>query len=196
MQNTVTWEGAVVGTPPWLLALAAGACFAILVLLIFTVRSTRASRRHASALEIARTVIAQVQAQHDALRGMFDGAADGLALFDASDRLVACNRACTEAFARITDRRIHGARYVDLARAAIACSHETLAVPEQERLVARFVDWHRQGGEPRLQPWHSGRRGRITERRLPNGCTVATYCNIDETVMTRYNPQLTYARQV
>jgi len=196
MQGIVNWESAVVGAPPWLITLTAAACFATLVLLTLAVRSARSSRRHASALQIARTAIAQVQAQHDALRGMFDGVADGLALFDASDRLIACNRACSDAFARITERRIHGARYVDLARAAIACSHEALPAPEQERLVARFVDWHRRGGEPRLQRWDNGRWLRITERRLPNGCTVATYRDMDETVTARYNPLLTYARQV
>lgn len=196
MQDIVSWEGAVVGAPPWLVTLAGAASLAALVLLMLMLRWARASHRHASALEIARTAIAQIQAQHDALRGMFDGVADGLALFDASDRLVACNRACTEAYARITDRRLHGARYVDLARAAIACGHEMLAAPEQERLVARFVDWHRQGGEPRLQRWDNGRWLRITERRLPNGCTVATYRDVDETVTAMYNPLLTYARQV
>ncbi|HKX40929.1 MAG TPA: PAS-domain containing protein [Burkholderiaceae bacterium] len=163
---------------------------------MLTIRSARASRRHAGALEIARAVIEQVQAQHDALRGMFDGVADGLALFDASDRLIACNRACTTAYARITDRRIHGARYVDLARAAIACAHAGLDSPAQERLVARFIDWHHQGGEPRLQRWSDGRWMRITERRLPNGCTVATFRDVDETPSPMYNPLLTYARQV
>ena len=63
-------------------------------------------------------------------------------------------------------------------------------------IVARFIDWHHQGGEPRLQRWSDGRFMRITERRLPNGCTVATYRDVDETPSPMYNPLLTYARQV
>ena len=161
MQSIALWGG------------AAGlvACLAALVLVLL-----RARRRAERALAIGQTVVAQVQAQHDALRNAIDGLPDGLALFDAQDRLVVCNRSFADAFARMSDLRIHGARHVDLVRAMIEANEHLLPVAARESLVAKLVDWHRRGGKPWLQELRDGRWLRIKEKRLADGSTV-TICS-------------------
>src|SRR6185436_18891438 len=90
-------------------------------------------RRAERALAIGQTVVAQVQAQHDALRNAVDGLPDGLALFDADDRLVVCNRSFVVAFARMSDLRVHGARHVDLVRALIDANEPQLPPAARDR---------------------------------------------------------------
>jgi PAS domain-containing protein len=161
------------------------------------------ARRHAErALRIARAHATQEQAQHDALRSAIDAIPDGLALFDAEDRLVVCNRAFADGFARVSERRIHDARYVDLVRAAIEFNDHRLPPQARERLVAKCIDWHRQGGEPWVHELRGGMRLRVSEQRLPDGHS-ASICSVvapaldsaptapaemDETTSARYNP--------
>jgi len=152
----------------------------------------RARRRAERALTIGQTVVAQVQAQHDALRTAIDGLPDGLALFDADDRLVICNRSFAQGFARMSDLRIHGARHVDLVRAMVDVNDHQLPPAARERLVAKFVDWHRQGGRPWLQQMRDGRWLRIKEKRLPDGGTVSI-CS-DATEFVRLKRELQAAR--
>lgn len=140
----------------------------------------RARRRAERALAISRTVVAQIQAQHDALRNAIDGLPDGLALFDSDDRLVVCNRSFAEAFARLSDLRLHGARHVDLVRAMIDANDHQLPTAARERLVAKFVDWHRQGGKPWLQKMRDGRWLRVKEKRLPDGSTISICSEVTE----------------
>ena len=165
MQSIALWGG------------AAGlvACVVALVLL-------RGRRRAESALAIGQTVVAQVQAQHDALRNAIDGLPDGLALFDAEDRLVVCNRSFADAFARMSDLRTHGARHVDLVRAMIDANEPQLPDAARDRLVAKFVDWHRQGGKPWVQKLRDERWLRIREKRLPDGSTVTICSEVTEFV--------------
>ena len=57
------------------------------------------------------------------VRGRFDDAfesmAEGLALFDADERLVCCNRRYTDCFPRTAWMRVPGARIADLRAAAV-----------------------------------------------------------------------------
>jgi len=157
----------------WVGVAGAAVCIAAIVLLL------RARRRAERALAIGQTVVAQVQAQHDVLRNAIDALPDALALFDADDRLIACNRSFAEAFARMSDLRVHGARHVDLVRAMVAANEPQLAPAARDRLVAKIVDGHRQGGKPWLQKMRDGRWLRVREKRLPNGgilsiCSDAT----------------------
>ena len=96
----------------------AGAVLAIVAIVVLI----RAMKRAQRALAIGQTVVAQIQAQHDVLRNAIDALPDGLALFDADDRLIACNRSFAEAFARMSDLRVHGARHVD----PVSYTHLTL----------------------------------------------------------------------
>ena len=166
LQSIALWVGA---------AAAVAATVAIVLLL-------RAMRRSQRALAIGQTVVAQVQAQHDALRNAIDGMPDGLALFDAEDRLVACNRSFAEAFARMSDLRVHGARHVDLVRAMVDANEPQLAPAARDRLVAKIVDGHRQGGKPWLQRLRDGRWVRVRDKRLPDGATLSICSDVTEFV--------------
>lgn len=157
---------------------AAGAVAGVAVITLLL----RAKRRAERALAIGQTVVAQVQAQHDALRNAIDGLPDGLALFDADDRLIACNRSFAQAFARMSDLRIHGARHVDLVRAMVDANDHQLPPAERERIVARYIDWHRQGGKPWLRKMRDGRWLRVREKRLPDGSTVSICSDVTEFV--------------
>ena len=169
MQSIALWGG------------AAGAVVGIVAIVLLL----RARRRAERALAIGQTVVAQVQAQHDALRNAVDGLPDGVALFGADDRLVVCNRSFAEAFARMSDLRVHGTRQVDLVRAMIDVNEHQLAPAARERLVAKFIDWHRQGGKPWLQKMRDGRWLRIREKRLPDGSTVSICSDVTAFVWLR-----------
>lgn len=157
---------------------AAGAVVGIAAIVLLLQGKRRAER----ALAIGQTVVAQVQAQHDALRNAVDGLPDGLALFDADDRLVVCNRSFVVAFARMSDLRVHGARHVDLVRALIDANEPQLPPAARDRLVAKVVDWHRQGGKPWLQKLRDGRWLRVREKRLPDGSTLSICSDATEFV--------------
>lgn len=175
MQSVALW---------WGCAAAAGMAIAATVLLLL-----RAKRRAERALAIGQTVVAQVQAQHDALRDAVDALPDGIALFDAQDRLIACNRSFAQAFARVSDLRVHGARHVDLARAMVEANEPQLAPAARERLVAKIVDWHRQGGKPWLQRMRDGRWLRVREKRLPDGSTLSICSDASEFMRLKGNAQ-------
>ena len=164
---------------------AAGAAVGIVAIVLLL----RARRRAERALAIGQTVVAQVQAQHDALRNAVDGLPDGLALFDADDRLVVCNRSFAEAFARMSDLRVHGARHVDLVRALIDANEPQLPPAARDRLVAKVVDWHRQGGKPWLQKLRDGRWLRVREKRLPDGSTLSICSDASEFVRLKSEAQ-------
>ena len=153
-------------------ALWGGVAGAAAIGIVAIVLLYRARRRAERALAIGQTVVAQVQAQHDALRNAIDGLPDGLVLFDAEGRLVVCNRSFAEAFARVSDQRLHGARRVDLVRAMVDAHDPQLPAAARERLVAKYIDWHRQGNKPWLQKMRGGRWLRIREKRLADGSTL------------------------
>ena len=158
---------------------AAGMVAAIAAIVLVLLRARRRAER---ALVIGQQVVAQLQAQHDALRNALDSLPDGLALFDSDDRLIACNRSFAEAFARISDLRVHGTRHVDLVRAMVAANEPQLAPAVRDRLVARIVDWHRQGGKPWLQQMRDGRWLRVREKRLPDGGSLSICSDATEFV--------------
>jgi len=169
------------GTVPWpTLSTAAGILLVTGVVAI--VLLARAKRRAQRALAISQAVVTQVEAQHDALRNAVDGLPDGLALFDADDRLVVCNRSFAEGFARVSDVRVYGARHVDLVRAMVDANEEELPPAARERLVAKYIDWHRNGGKPWLQKMRDGRCLRVREKRLPDGSTLSICSDVTEFV--------------
>ncbi len=170
VQSIALGSGAA-GAVPW--PVVSIAAFVMAVGIVAIVLLVRAMRRAERALAIGQAVVAQIQAQHDALRNAIDGLPDGVALFDADDRLVVCNRSYSEAFARMSDLRVSGARHVDLVRAVVDCNEHQLQPPARERLVAKFIDWHRQGGKPWLQKMRDGRWLRVREKRLSDGSTVS-----------------------
>jgi PAS domain-containing protein len=173
VQSIALWSGLA----------GAAVCVAVIVLLL------RARRRAERALAIGQTVVAQVQAQHDVLRNAIDALPDALALFDADDRLIACNRSFAEAFARMSDLRVHGARHVDLVRAMVDANEPQLAPTARDRLVAKIVDGHRQGGKPWLQKMRDGRWLRVREKRLPKGGTLSICSDVTEFVRLKGEAQ-------
>ena len=179
MQSSALWDGAA-GAVPW--PAVAGIVGLGIVAMVLLFRTKRRAQR---ALGIGQKVVAQVEAQHDALRIAIDGLPDGLALFDPEDRLIVCNRSFAESFARMSDLRVHGARHVDLARALVDANERQLQPAARERLVAKLVDWHRQGGKPWLQKMHDGRWLRVSEKRLPDGSTVSIFSDVTELVELR-----------
>ena len=179
--HSVALGGTAAGAVPWpALAIAAGVL--VVMGVVAVVLLARAKRRAQRALAIGQAVVAQVEAQHEALRNAIDGLQDGLALFDADDRLVVCNRSFAEGFARISDLRVHGARHVDLVRAMVEANEQQVPAGARERLVAKYIDWHRNGGKPWLQRMRDGRCLRVREKRLPDGSTLSICTDVTEFV--------------
>jgi hypothetical protein len=73
----------------------------------------------------------------------------------------------------MSDLRVHGARHVDLVRAMVDANEPQLTSAARDRLVAKIVDGHRQGGKPWLQKMRDGRWLRVREKRLPTGGTLS-----------------------
>ena len=182
-------QSLALGPVPWpTLALGAGALVVTGVAILLLLRAKRHAQR---ALAISQAVVTQVEAQHDALRNAIDGLPDGLALFDADDRLVVCNRSFADGFARISDLRVHGARHIDLVRAMVDANEQQLPPAARERLVAKYVDWHRNGGKPWLLTMRDGRCLRVREKRLPDGSTLSICSDVTEFVRLKAVSQTT-----
>ena len=182
-------QSLALGPVPWpTLVLGAGALVVTGVAILLLLRAKRHAQR---ALAISQAVVTQVEAQHDALRNAIDGLPDGLALFDADDRLVVCNRSFADGFARISDLRVHGARHIDLVRAMVDANEQQLPPAARERLVAKYVDWHRNGGKPWLLTMRDGRCLRVREKRLPDGSTLSICSDVTEFVRLKAVSQTT-----
>lgn len=186
VHSIALWGGTAAAVPWPLVAVAIGVVAIGVVAIALLLRAKRRAER---ALAIGQTVVAQIEAQHDALRNAIDSVPDGLALFDADDRLIACNRSFAEAFARVSDLRVHGARHVDLVRAMVDANEPRLAPAARDRLVAKIVDWHRQGGKPWLQRMSDGRWLRVREKRLPDGGTISICSDATEFVRLKGEKQ-------
>jgi PAS domain-containing protein len=118
---------------------------------------------------LARSVAEARQLLDEGLTGM----ADGLALFDADDRLVLCNARCRELLPKLAHAFVPGVRYEDLIRAGVARGQYS-AVADPEALVTERVATRRTGAGAGFEvELDDGRWFHVDGRRPIGGGTVA-----------------------
>ncbi len=101
---------------------------------------------------------------------------EGLALFDADDRLILSNRRLGEMFPEVVGNDAFGKSFEDLLRASGA--YADLPEPERETRIAERLRRHRQRRGAFEQPIAGGRWVLIDEQRTRDGGTVSVYTDI------------------
>jgi len=169
MQSLVDWSGTAEAMPWITAAVAMAVAFA---------STLRAFLGHRS--------LTQLRQRHDALRAAVDGLSDGLAYFDAHDRLVAFNRAYANAMQRLTSLPLQGAAFDGLLRAAVHGSAIQLSPAQRDALIERCIESHRHGGKPWLHQTGDGRWLRVKDKPQADGGSVSIFSNVTEFVQLQH----------
>ena len=144
MQGIANWSG-VAAAAPWVVT--------ALALVLALAGRARCARD--------RRTIVHVRRRHEALRAAVDGLGDGLAYFDADDRLVAFNQAYARAMQRLTDLPLEGSTFADLVGAAVRDGAAHLSADQRDALIARCMQSHRTAGKAWLHRMRDGRWLRV-----------------------------------
>jgi PAS domain S-box-containing protein len=114
------------------------------------------------------------------LTDAIESISEGFSLYDAEDRLIACNKAYGELLYPGLDAPALGTPYESLIRKAAEQGLVENAKGRVEEWVAERLAKHRKPGEPHVEPRADGRWVQVNERTTTEGGTVAVYTNITE----------------
>ena len=121
---------------------------------------------------------AEAQAAHRELLEAFDVVPEGLALFDAEDRLVRWNKRYEEIYPATCFEA--GARFEDLIRDGIARGQYPSAVGREAEYLAERLRLHDEPRSSLEQELPGGRSVRVEERRTADGGHVGVRIDITE----------------
>lgn len=139
----------------------------------------RRAQRCQVAAEAAQQAALQASAQ---LSATLDILPDGLAIYDADDRLVLCNTRYREVAPGITMAVDYGTRFEDVLRRAAASGEIRDARPDLETWLAGRMERHRSPSGPEVQEVRGDRWMQLTERTLDGGGVVVLRTDITDTV--------------
>ncbi|MDP3230437.1 MAG: PAS-domain containing protein [Acidovorax sp.] len=139
--------------------------------------------QHAAALRTAASA-AQQEAQRATtqLAATLNILPDGLAIYDAEDRLVLCNAQYREVMPGTTMPVEYGTRFEDVLRRAADSGEITAALQDPEAWLSGRMARHRSPAEPEVQGLRDDRWMRITERNLDGGGVVVLRADITDSV--------------
>jgi len=106
--------------------------------------------------------------------------ADGFALYDADDRLLAANARYREFFAPAGDKIVHGIGFEDLVRHKWAGDLFADSFSSGDDFIRWRIDVHRKPGESHVLHLTDGRWLQLNERRTSDGGTVSIYADITD----------------
>ena len=103
------------------------------------------------------------------LRDTIESIAAGFAVFDAGDRLIACNESYRSLFHGASDYIVPGVGYSDILREGLARGHYADAIGREEEWLAQRLEEQRNPTGTSEHRLSDGRWVLITKRRMPNG---------------------------
>jgi diguanylate cyclase (GGDEF)-like protein len=126
--------------------------------------------------------VAERRAAETRFRAAIDVMESGFALFDAEDRLVACNDGFTDAGTRARFGNPEGRTFEEIFRAfASAELTATEALSDRDGWLAKRLALHRDPPETPFEVhWTNGQWMRVTERRTADGGTVGIWTDITD----------------
>ena len=139
-------------------------------------KAERAAQTAESAAAIAE---AAAQIAHQRLLAAFEVVPEGLALFDADDRLVLWNRRLTELYSKTTNIRV-GTRFEDLVRDGLAHGQYPDALGREDAFLAERVSRHNRLRSTTEQQLDGQRWVRAEEQRTAEGGTIGVRVDITE----------------
>lgn len=140
------------------------------------VRQVQALRALASEAQAA------AQRASTQLSATLDILPDGLAIYDADDRLVLCNAQYREVNTGTAMSLEYGTRFEDVLRRAAQSGHIVAARPDVDSWLARRMARHRAPDLPEVQEVDGDRWMQITERLTEGGGVVVLRADITDTV--------------
>lgn len=135
--------------------------------------------RMVGAIEVFRKNIIDRHAMEQTLTEAIEAISEGFSLYDAQDRIVACNTRYREMFS-YDKESIIGASFETITSKAAGLGLITEAQSDPRGWVAERLARHRNPGTPHVQHRSDGRWIRVSERKTANGGVVATYADISE----------------
>jgi len=165
------------GTPARAVLVAAG-----LALVAGAALHWRLARR-AQRLQVQAAAAQQAaQSARTQLSAMLDILPDGLAIYDADDRLVLCNARYREVAPGASMHLEYGTRFEDVLRRAAGSGHIVDAQPDPEAWLAGRMARHRSPSGPEVQEVRGDRWMRLTERALDGAGVVVLRADITSVV--------------
>jgi signal transduction histidine kinase/DNA-binding NarL/FixJ family response regulator len=151
-------------------AIYASAAFALLVLALAAAMLLWLRQREAAEQERQRW--------RATLENALESMSDGFVMFDAEDRLVACNTRYKDFYAVSAPFIQPGAKFDDIIREGALRGQYPQAGEDIEAFVDETREWHRSDEPPMERLLPDGRWVLVTERRTPDGGTVGIRTDI------------------
>ena len=126
------------------------------------------------------------------LNGAFEATPNGLAYFDASDRLVFCNEAYQRGQAALGIKSEIGLTYADILSRAVQAGAILAPAGEEAEWMAGLLRARREASSVREQQAPDGRVFQISNNHTPDGGIVSSYTDITE--LRQQAQDLTVAR--
>ncbi len=138
----------------------------------------------------------RLSAERDAQRRTIETAVetitDGFVLWDSDDRLVLCNSKFRELYAELSDRLRPGVSFEQIVEFALDVGLHDLGEASRERWLARRHELHRVPSGSHTHHHSDNRWIRVTERKTPDGGTVAVYTDVTD--LKEHEQQLRHAK--
>ncbi len=109
-----------------------------------------------------------------------ESVSDGLALFDADDRMVFCNNRFKELNPDLAPKIVPGISFEEMLRDNIAGGRILDALGDEETFIRRRMEQHRNPSGPLVQQRRDGHWLELREERMPDGSTFLVNTDITE----------------
>jgi len=135
-------------------------------------------KSHADGQDAPAEPMAESLANNASLLEALNAMADGFALYDADDRLLASNRRFREFFGQAADKIVHGVPFAELVRHKWAGGLFGSSLESGEDFIRWRIAVHLQPGESHTLHLTDGRWLQLNERRTSDGGIVSIYADI------------------